>query len=113
MFHDIRALLLIIFLACACVKFNVSVRVMWNYVYACVDVRWMSEKLVPLSTDWWNQEHELIIVSKVAQRQCNKWRKMPSDIRLTEKTKTANRHLFFRFSRKCKKEIRKERETFI
>lgn len=36
---------------------------------------------------------------------------MPGDIQLTEKTKTANRHLFFRFSRKCKKEIRKERET--
>lgn len=36
---------------------------------------------------------------------------MPGDIRFTEKNKTANRHLFFRFCRKCKKKIRKEKET--
>lgn len=38
---------------------------------------------------------------------------MPGDNQLTEKIKTANCHLFFRFSRNCKKEIVKRRKRHL
>lgn len=93
MFHDIRALLLMIFLATrACVKFNVSVSV-WRVTrvhvyYACAYDWRMSEKLVPLSLDRWKSRAHRLIIVKVARRQNDKWRNSPVMFADNRKKKT-------------------------